>query len=155
MRSNSGLEDASCLPQPPCFSSLGSQGPAISHFDWVYYHPFTFTCMSLKVRKCINPWELKCVLSSDGSKFLRTMFSTWVHLHIENVLDYLLALLNNCCPVLLLILEELKQGIGGHLARRLLGVGRKELVNLRPLQKVVIEGNKLVFIQGLKRMELP
>ena len=123
-------------------------------FDWGSYFPFTYTtCMSLKVRKCINPWELKCVLSSDGSKFLRTMFSTWVHLHIQNVLDYLLALLNNCCPVLLLILKELKQGIGGHLARRLLGVGCKQLVNLRPLQKVVIECNKLVFIQGLKRME--
>ena len=70
---------------------------------------------------------------------------------IWNVLDYLLALLNNCCAVLLLILEELKQGVGRHFPRRLLGVARKELVNLRPLQKAVIEGNELIFIQGLKK----
>ena len=73
-------------------------------------------------------------------------------LHIWNVLDYLLALLNNCCAVLLLILEELKQGVGRHFPRRLLGVARKELVNLRSLQKAVIEGNELIFIQGLKKL---
>ena len=54
-------------------SPLDSPDPAICHFDSEFYYPFNVTCMSLKVRKCINPWELKCVLSSDGSKFLRMM----------------------------------------------------------------------------------
>ena len=69
-RSSSGPEDVSCLPQPPCFLSLGSPGPAICNFDPGFYHSFIFTCMSLKVRKCINPSELKHDLSSEGSKFL-------------------------------------------------------------------------------------
>merc|ERR1719430_584634 len=65
------------------------------------------------------------------------------------VLDYLQAILKNRCFVLLFILEELKEGIGGHFPRRLLGVSCKQLVNLRPLQKPVIECNKLIFIQSL------
>ena len=69
---------------------------------------------------------------------------------IQNILDYLLALLNNCCSVLLFILKELKQGVGRHFPRRLLCVDCKQLLNLRPLQKSVIECNKLIFIQGLK-----
>ena len=70
MRSSSEPTDASCQLQPPCSLPQGWQGPAIFGFLWKFVNFCFLTCMSLKVRKCINPSELKHDLSSEGSKFL-------------------------------------------------------------------------------------